>query len=140
MKAGTLSSLFHVVSCAKNSFHYPHCPTGSDSWCKYNQDRANGTSTYKPGPGLPMDIVIKLRPIFEDLSSNKQLEKCLHGKTQNANESFNGKIWDRIPKTNYVSLKQLEFGVYDAVANFNIGRKASVLIFEKLNMIPGRTC
>ena len=32
---------------------------------------------------------------------------------------------------------QLEFGVYDAVANFNIGRKASVLIFDKLNMIPG---
>ena len=32
----------------------------------------------------------------------------------------------------------MEFGVYDAVSNFNIGRKASVLTFEKLNMIPGR--
>jgi len=27
--------------------------------------------------------------------------------------------------------------VYDAVANFNIGRKASVLIFEKMNMTAG---
>ena len=29
------------------------------------------------------------------------------------------------------------FGVFDAVANFNIGRKASILIYEKLSMIPG---
>ena len=27
---------------------------------------------------------------------------------------------------------QLELGVYDAVANFNVGRKASVLIYEQL--------
>ena len=43
-----------------------------------------------------------------------------------------------IPKTKYVSLTQLELGVHDAVANFNIGRKASVLIYEKLNLIPGK--
>ena len=41
------------------------------------------------------------------------------------------------PKTNYASLTQLELGVYDAVLNFSIGRKASVLLFEKMNMIPG---
>ena len=67
-----------------------------------------------------------------------QLKKCLHGKTQNANESFNATIWERIPKSKYVSHNQLEFGVYDAVANFNIGRKASVLLFEYLDMIPGK--
>ena len=47
-------------------------------------------------------------------------------------------IWDRIPKTKYVSLPTFEFGVYDSVANFNIGRKASISVFEKLNMLPGR--
>ena len=75
--------------------------------------------------------------ISEDLSCDKQLEKCLHSKTQNANESFNGTIWERIPKTNYISIKQLAFGIFDAVANFNIGRRASVLTYEKLSMIPG---
>ena len=35
------------------------------------------------------------------------------------------------------SLTQLELGFYDAVSNLNIGRKASVLLFKKLNMIPG---
>ena len=47
-------------------------------------------------------------------------------------------VWDRIPKTKYVSLPTFEFGVYDAVANFNIGRKASISVLEKLNTLPGR--
>ena len=45
-------------------------------------------------------------------------------------------IWDRLPKSRYVSFTPLQYEVYDAVANFNIGRKASVLIFEKIGMIP----
>ena len=60
--------------------------------------------------------------------------------TQNQNESFNAMIWSRIPKSNYVSFLQLQLGVYDAVANFNISRKASILIFEKFNMVPGKYC
>ena len=68
------------------------------------------------------------------------LEKCLHGVTQNQNESFNAMIWSRIPKSTYVSFSQLQLGVYDAVANFNIGRKASILTFEELKMILGKYC
>ena len=57
------------------------------------------------------------------------------GKTQNANESFTGTIWDRIPKNTFVTLSNLEFGVYDGVAHCNIRMKASVLICEKLNFV-----
>ncbi|XP_065675570.1 uncharacterized protein LOC136091785 [Hydra vulgaris] len=137
MKAGVLASLFHVASSKNNSLHFPHCPTGSDSWCKYNADKINKTTTYKPGPGLPMDVIMKVRYIFEELSKDSELQKCLHGKTQNANESFNKMIWDRIPKQTFVSLTQLEIGVYDGVAYFNIGAKASFDIFKELNMEPG---
>lgn len=35
-------------------------------------------------------------------------------------------------------MDQLQFGLYDAVANFNVGRKATVLIYEKLGMVPGK--
>ena len=59
----------------------------------------------------------------------------MHGKTQNANESFNGTIWERIPKNTFVTLPNLEFGVYDGVAHCNIRMKASVLIYEKLNFV-----
>ncbi|MBX9702962.1 MAG: hypothetical protein K2X39_02290, partial [Silvanigrellaceae bacterium] len=137
MKSAALATLFHVASSKANNWHYPHCPTGITSWCKFNKDKANSTNTYKPGPGLPLDVVYKIRHVFEELTKEDELKKCLHGKTQNANESFHGKIWDRIPKTKYVSLTLLKFGVYDAVANFNIGMKSSILIYEKLNMVPG---
>ena len=60
-------------------------------------------------------------------TQNFNVSAGLHGKTQNQNESFNSMIWDRIPKTRYVSLTQLELGVYDAVANFNIVKKVSDL-------------
>ena len=60
----------------------------------------------------------------------------MDGKTQNTNESFNGRIWERIPKNTFVTLPSLEFGVYDTVSQFNIGMKASVLIYEKPNFIP----
>ena len=53
-------------------------------------------------------------------------------------ESFNAMIRDRLPKSRYVSFTLLQFGVYDAVANFNIGRKGSVLIFEEIGMISGK--
>ena len=44
------------------------------------------------------------------------------------------------PKYTYVSFSQFQLGADDAVANFNIGRKAIILILEKLNMIPGQYC
>ena len=28
-------------------------PDGSDNWCRFKQDKANQTSNYFPGPGLP---------------------------------------------------------------------------------------
>ena len=51
------------------------------------------------------------------------LEKCLHGKTQNANECFNGMIWERLPKTKYVGFEKLKLGVFDDIANFNYGKR-----------------
>ena len=60
----------------------------------------------------------------------------MHDKTQNANESFNGTIWECIPKNTFATLPNLEFGVYDGVARYSIRMKASVLIYEKLNFVP----
>jgi len=85
-----------------------------------------------------MQLVLQhLRPIFLDLSKDELLHKCLHGKTQNQNESFNGTVWNRLPKTQYIGLDQFELGVYDAVAHFNIGAKAVLKIYEQLGLDPG---
>ena len=82
---------------------FSHCPTGGDSWCRYDADIANNTSTYKAGRGIPIDIVYKIRPIYKGLSQNSKLEKCLYGNTQNANENFKGTILEGIQKNFAIS-------------------------------------
>ena len=68
MQAAIKATLFHIASSKENNLHYPRCPTGLDSRCKYSKDRADSTSSYKPGLGLPISIVLKLKPIFKELT------------------------------------------------------------------------
>lgn len=136
MKSSIHASLFHCVSLEKRNLHQ-HCPDGPDSWCRYKQDKVNKTSLFKPGPGLPDNIIALIKPIYTRLSSDDLLKKCLDGKTQNQNESLNGMIWNRLPKSVFVGADVLNFGAYDAVAHFNIGSKAAINIFEDLGLEPG---
>ena len=55
----------------------------------------------------------------------------------NKNESFNGMIWNRVPKTNHVGINILSLGVYDATAHFNDGATAALEILKDINMEPG---
>ena len=136
MKSCVSAALFHVASSSENSWH-SHCPIGKDSWCQYQVDKATGSSKYKPGPGLPKEVIKHVKPIFQELFHDSLLSKCLHGKTQNRNESFNGMIWKRIPKHTYVGRRQFEIGVCDAIAHFNIGNSATIKIYGELGMEPG---
>ena len=120
MKPSCLASLFHDASNRDNMYHYPHCPSGSDSWWKYNADIEPKTpKLIKLGKIFQKTLFIKKS--FLELCKDTELEKCLHGKSQNANEIFNGTIWERVPKNTFVTLPNLKFelGVYDAVAHFN---------------------
>ena len=65
------------------------------------------------------------------------LEKCLQCKTQNANESFNGMIWNRAPKATHLGLYVLSVDVYDVIAHFNTGDKTALNIMELLKVDPG---
>jgi len=95
--------LFHVASSESNIWHN-HCPQGKDSWCAFQADKANGVKTNRPSKGLPLDVISKVKPIHIDLSNDKLLEKCLHGKTQNANESFHSTIWNRLPNRHMLEI------------------------------------
>ena len=58
-------------------------------------------------------MLSNINPVFEELSDDKLLRKCLHGKTQNQNESYNSTIWHRILKSIFVSATTFQLGVYD---------------------------
>ena len=68
---------------------------------QFQKDKIDGTDLYKNKHGLPIDIRKEILPIYYALTKPELLKKCLHGKTQNANESFNGIIWNRIPKATH---------------------------------------
>ena len=106
------------------------------SLCLFKADKAN-TSSYKPGPGLPLDIFKDVKRIYQELCNESLLKKCTHGQTQNQNETFNGMIWHCVPKHTYVGRQTFETGVLDAVAHFNIGNLATLKIFKSLGIEPG---
>ncbi|GFT92232.1 uncharacterized protein TNCV_246781 [Trichonephila clavipes] len=77
------------------------------------------------------------KKVFRDLTEKDLLKKCLHGRTQNPNESFNKCIWERIPKTVFVGIETLKFGVMDAVICFNDGYVSRIKVFEALGIKSG---
>ena len=80
-------------------------------------------------------MVKLVKPIYLDLI---KADKCLHGKTQNQNESYNGTLWERLPKSTYVGIDKLRLGVYDSIVNFNDGHQGTIDMFTRLGMNPGR--
>ena len=112
MKSATWAGFFRVAS-SKNRLLDDHCPTGKDSWCGYQSDVANETEFFKH---LSDNVIKDIKSILVELSNDSLLQMCLHGKKRNQNESFNGMIWRRVPKHTYISLRQFELGVYEAVS------------------------
>ena len=131
MIKGTITSLFHV-----SGFH-DKCPKTADTWCLYQRDKLEGTNLYYDKHSLPIDIRKSILPVYNVLCHPDMLAKCLHGKTQNANESFNGMIWNRVPKNVHVGLPVLSLGVYDAIAHFNYGEQATLDTLKSHNIEPG---
>lgn len=140
MKVAVWATYFHLMSSNESPSHGA-CPTGLDSWCKYQKAISEGKPyDHKAHTHLPEPVMKVIKPIFKDLSNEALLRKCLHGQTQNPSESLNSVIWSRIPKTTFVMLNTLELGVYEAVASFNMGNVVKCNVLEKCGINPGSRC
>ncbi|GFX74762.1 uncharacterized protein TNCV_3121911 [Trichonephila clavipes] len=135
MKRAIWAIYFHKLSTEDNPQH-ALCPLGEDSWCGYNRSIVTG-EFYIHKHSLPESILLKKKKVFRDLTEKNLLKKCLHGRTQNPNESFNKCVWERIPKTVFVGIETLKFGVMDAVICFNDGYVSRTKVFEALGIKPG---
>lgn len=130
MRKAVWASFFHKISTDTTPVH-GLCP--HNSWCKYNSsDRIN----YKHH-GLPEVIMDLVKPIYRDLAQPDLLKKCLHGRTQNPNESFNNLIWTRVPKNVFVGNSTLKLGVLEAVLSFNLGNIGRAKVLQQLGIDPG---
>ncbi|GFY06476.1 uncharacterized protein TNCV_412261 [Trichonephila clavipes] len=130
------SRMLYAVSCTEDNPQHALCPLGEDSWCGYNRSIVTG-EFYIHKHSLPESILLKVKKVFRDLTEKDLLKKCLHGRTQNPNESFNKCIWEQIPKTVFVGIETLKFGAMDAVICFNDGYVSRIKVFEALGIKPG---
>ena len=117
MRKSCLASMYNVAG------YHDSCPRSKESGCQYQLDKLNNTNLYKSNGELPIDVRKAILPVYNDLCKEEMLKKCLHGKTQNGNESSNGTIWNWIPKGAHVGLSTLCSGVYHAASHFNYGQK-----------------
>ncbi|GFW65225.1 uncharacterized protein TNCV_394911 [Trichonephila clavipes] len=73
---------FHIRSSDEEPLH-SFCPVGPNSWCKYQNQVVEGSvETFRHGNKLPVAVMDAIKPVFNDLSQPKLLQKCLGGKTQ----------------------------------------------------------
>lgn len=126
---------YHRQSTDEKPCHM-YCPPGESSWCSFNKAEAINAS-FLHRPAFPEPATETIRPIYVDLSKEDLLKKCLHGRTQNPNESVNNCIWKKIPKIDFVSLTTLQFGVADAILCFNEGLIAKVNVLKHWGIEPG---
>ena len=130
--------LYNCTDFTEDETRHQLCPPITDSWCKYQADKINGTNNYKKKPGQPKIICDFIRPVFISLSDEELLKKCLHGKTENNNESLNGVIWKKCPKDVFVGRATLEIGVASAVINFNDDSSEVLNVLNSLKIEPGK--
>jgi len=138
MKKNIRAILLHSSECPSLDERHILCPRHELSWCKFQRDKITGLSTYKADQGLPKAVKDFIKPVFDDLSDETLLNKCLHGKTQNDNEALNGLVFQRCPKAIYTGRETLELAVCSAVLNFNDGLVGVLNVMNMLGIVPGR--
>lgn len=133
-------AIFHHYRSTDAAPQHKYCPTGPDSWCKYNVAVIEKRQKKFKHQGLPPVVMDAIKPVFEKLTKDELLERCVGGHTQNPNESLNSIIWKNVPKTVFCGKKVLDLGVADAVITFNSGYKGRLKVMKKLGVTPGKFC
>ena len=137
MKKAVGAILWHCTDFGDDEKGHQYCPRSPSSWCKYQKDKVLDTKKYKKSINLPIWIHKILRPIFEDLSKDELLSRCLHGKIQNSNEALNSLIWKKCPKSVFVEKDTLECAVHSAILSYNEGPCALTDVFSYFGFKTG---
>ena len=117
MKSACMASMYHICG------YHDNCPKPADTCCQYYKDKQDNTNYYKSKGDFPINVRRAILLIYQSLCKSDIMEKCLHGKTQNANESFNGIIWNCVLKATHVGLDFISVGVYIALLTLILVKK-----------------
>lgn len=132
---------YHHMSATDKKPSYQFCPKGSDSWCTYQKAVANKTvRQYKHKQNIPLVCLEACKKVFEDLTHDDLLQRCIGGFTQNPNESFNNVIWQRCPKVRFFGKKSVDIAAAEAAIQFNDGCRGKIRVLREMGVQPGRFC
>ncbi|XP_071629501.1 uncharacterized protein [Temnothorax longispinosus] len=137
MKNAIWATFYHKCS-ADDAPQHDHCPAGPDSWCTWQKAKMTGTlAEYKHKPALHSDVQQAIKPVYEALTNDELLERCVGHFTQNANESFHSVVWKIAPKESFSGIEIVEIATYTAVAIFNDGNIHLLDIMSALGLQMG---
>lgn len=140
MKKAIMATYYHLISTNKKPQHQ-FCPPGTDSWCTYRVTEATNTlKSYNHPEPLHPSVQKAILPIYEDLSRDDLLERCLGGNTQNANEAFNSTIWRLAPKHLHCGWKIVEIASFLAGGIFNDGFNYILSVMNDMELKIGMHC
>ncbi|XP_044574589.1 uncharacterized protein LOC123258566 [Cotesia glomerata] len=135
MKRDVWATYFHKISTNE----YPQHMNCSSSWCKYQKAIEDGTIDEfdHKNPPLNDKVLEVIKPIYESLSADSLLERCLGSETQNNNESLNSLIWTFAPKHIHAGPKTIEIATFFAVSIFNEGFIPILKILDVMGIAIG---
>ena len=73
--------------------------------------KSAGEKPYKANLNIPKWIYDIIEPVFNELSSNNLLLKCLYARLQISNESLHSIAWIKCPKNVFVEKQTLKTGL-----------------------------
>ena len=103
MKKEIWASYYHNISTDIEPQH-EKCDA---SWCAYKKAQGAGKA-YKHKPSIDPDIRPLIKSVYEKLTDDTLLTRCLGGNTQNNNECYNKTLWALVPKHTYVGRNVVE--------------------------------
>jgi len=132
MKQDIDAILRHRLSTDENPNH-SLCPEGESTWCNYKKKQQD----YKHKNPLPKAVAVHIKPIFDRLSTEDLLKRCVDGYTQNAAESFNNLLWHFAPKSTFLGQLPMGIACNIAVCVYNDGYQSLMTLFEKVGVNIG---
>lgn len=125
MREEILSTYYHCTSTDENPQHH-FCQKGEKSWCFYQK-----AVSQKRMPESHKDMLVyfhleenelsHVKAVYDHLTTDEMMNKCMKGMTQNRNEHLHSRIWKITPKHRNASPRMVKFAAATAVATYNAG-------------------
>ena len=136
MQKNIWDTFYHKRSSDAEPQHHVR-PEGAKSWCKWQRSTPTERRNFVHQNNISAAVMDTMKPIYEDLTNEDLLSRCIGAHIQNSNACLNALIWKIVPKKEFSGLEVLKIGVYSAVSLFNDGAEAWLKIMRYFNISPG---